>query len=603
MDLPRTLLHALHDRASKTPDAPALWTRRHGYYLPRSWRDYEAKVKHLSLGLIEQGLRPGDTFALLGFNREEWVVGALAAMAAGAVPVGLYETASPEQLEYVLAHSGARFALVENAAALATVRALWPRLPKLSHVLVMDAPEEGGEDVRRYDAVVAEGAGQDEGPYWARVHGLSPKGLAMLVYTSGTTGAPKGVMLSHENLVWTAHRLALAAKLEPREILLSYLPLSHIAEMLGTVCAALLFGFQVYFAESTEQLARNLQEVRPTIFFGVPRIWEKLKARVEAAFAELPSRRAARLSWARRIATDVLTRQLAHERVPGALLAQYELARRLVFIPLKEKLGFDRTRIFISAAAPIGRDVLDFFLSLDVVIREIYGQTEGSGPTTVNSEEATRLGTLGRPMLGVALRIAEDGEILLKGGNVCLGYYRDPEGTSALLSDGWLRSGDLGELDAEGYLRLTGRKKEILVTSGGKKTAPAHLEGLLRAIAPLGCAVVIGDSRPFLTALLPLDPEKVPAFARAKGWPQDPQALATHPSFLQYLDERIENEVNRRLSRFETIKRFRVLPRDFSVEGGELTPTLKLRRGAVEEKYAEEITALYAAPRERASTA
>jgi long-chain acyl-CoA synthetase len=311
--------------------------------------------------------------------------------------------------------------------------------------------------------------------------------------------------------------------------------------------------------------------------------------------ASLPVLRQRLISWARRITLERNHRFLAGERIPLRLELQYQLARKRVFSKLKERIGFDRTRLFVTSAAPIGKDVLEFFASIDIIIREVYGQSEVTGPTSVSTEEGTRLGLLGRPMVGVEVQIAGDGEILVRGENVCLGYYKDPAATAELIQDGWLHSGDVGELNAEGFLRITGRKKEIIVTSGGKKTSPANIETLLRSVPPLSHALVVGERRSYLVALLALDPEKAVSFARERGLPESLSSLGRDPAFLEYLDGQIEQRVNSALARFEKIKRFAIVPYDFSVEGGELTPTMKVRRAVVEQKYADVIESLYLA--------
>jgi long-chain acyl-CoA synthetase len=593
MDMPRTIIHALQDRAAQLGDRPALWSKRQGTYLPTSWRDYAKRVKHFALGLISLGFKPGSTLGIMAFNREEWLVADLAAMAAGGVPVGLYTTSSQEQVRHILAHSEAEFLLVESARQAHQVLQLEAQLPHLRQVLLMDTHGGVPEGALAYTEVLARGAASEEGPYWARVNALAPDALATLIYTSGTTGEPKGVMLSHRNLVWSATKLVESLDLGEGERILSYLPLSHIAEQVSSLHAPVLLGAQVHFAESMEALPHNLREVRPTVFLGVPRVWEKFRRRAEEGLHNLPRQLAHAVSWARRVATQWHTRELEGESISTSLEAQYALARRLVFEPLHARLGFERTHLFITSAAPIAREVLEFFLSIDIVVREVYGQSEATGPTTVSTHDATQLGRLGRPMLGVEVRIAQDGEVLVRGGNVCMGYFKDPQGTAELLRDGWLHSGDVGTLDDEGYLRITGRKKELIVTSGGKKTAPAHLEGMLRAIEPLSHAVVVGEARPYLGALLALDPERTHAFCAQRGWPTAPSALARHEGFTRYLEEQISAQVNSRLSRFETLKRFAVLPRDLKVEEGELTPTHKVRRKVVEEHFAELVESLY----------
>lgn len=594
MELPVSMLHVLHDQAARLGDRPALWSKRGGYYLPTSWREYAQRVRHFALGLHRLGFSRGDCLCILAFNREEWVVADLAAMALGGVAVGLYTTASPEQMEYVVGHCQATIVIVEDARGLKLLESMRPRLPRLRAVVAAGPPVEGAAGAVPFAEVLQSGMTGDEGPYWDAVNALRPEQLGTLIYTSGTTGPPKGVMLSHRNLVWTAQKLVSVSTLGDGDILLSYLPLSHIAEQMGTIHCALTAGMQVYFAEGLDALVANLREARPTVFFGVPRVWEKFKGRAEARIAELPPRRQAITRWARGVAQRRHALALAGERVPLALEGQYLLAQRVVFQKIKQRIGLERTRVYVTSAAPIGREVLEFFASVDIIVREVYGQSEVTGPTSANTLDATRLGMVGRPLLGVEVKIADDGEILVRGENVCLGYYRDPEATAELVRDGWLHSGDVGELDLDGHLRVTGRKKEIIVTSSGKKTPPDHIEGLLKSLPPLGNAMVVGDRRSFLVALLPLDPEKVPAFARQRGWPEDPAALAAHRPFLDDLERRIDAEVNARLSRFETVKRFRVLPQDFTTESGELTPTLKLRRKVAEEKHRAAIDALYA---------
>ncbi|MBN1209419.1 MAG: long-chain fatty acid--CoA ligase [Myxococcaceae bacterium] len=589
------MVQVLHEQATRHEHRPALWTRRGKSYVPTSWREYAQRVTRFALGLHALGFPPKGALAIQSFNREEWLVADLAAMALGGVPVGIYTTNSAEQVEYILHHCEAEFFLVENAKYLEGALALRERLPRLRYIIVMDGPERLPEGVLRYTDVLEKGTGADEGPYWERVNALEEDGLATLIYTSGTTGNPKGVMLSHHNLVWTAERLLQAVDLRAEhKRLLSYLPLSHIAEQVLSLHGPLLLGAQVFFADSLESVPQNLKEVRPTLFFGVPRVWEKFKAKAEEGMRSQPALRQKVLAWARGVATQYHTLALRHEKVPVPLELQYQLARRLVFAPLHQRIGFDQVEFFAVSAAPIGKDVLDFFASIDIIIHEVWGMSELTGPATVNTREATRLGAVGRPMVGVELRIAEDGEILVRGGNVCMGYFKEPAATSALLEGSWLHTGDVGQLDGEGYAHITGRKKEIIVTSGGKKTAPSNIEALLKNVAPVSQAVVIGERRNYLVALLTLDAEKAKALAREQGWPEEPGALARDPRMYQYLEQAIERDVNSKLARFETIKRISILPEDFSIEAGEMTPTLKVRRGAVEKKHAALIESLYA---------
>ncbi|NBC40161.1 AMP-binding protein [Corallococcus exiguus] len=592
------MLHALHDQAARLEHRPALWSRHGGAYVPTSWFDYAQRVKRFALGLHALGFQEGDPLGILSFNREAWHVADLGAMSLGGIPVGLYTTSSVDQLVYILGHCEARFLLVENAKHLATGLEVQKRLPALQHLIVMDAPTPLPEGVLRYADVLASGAKADEAPYWDGVHALHPDALATLIYTSGTTGQPKGVALSHRNLAWTSKQLGdtMGFRDMEDERLVSYLPLSHIAEQIVSLHSPLLMGTQVYFADSLDALGKNLTEVRPTVFFAVPRVWEKFKTKAEEGLAAQPPLKRRLVEWARATALERNTRVLSQERVPSFMEAKFALAQRLVFEPLKTRIGLEKAKLFSTSAAPIGRDVLDFFASIDVVLLEVWGMTEVSGPATVSTAECARMGTVGRPMLGVEVRIAQDGEILVQGGNVCLGYHRNPEATQELLADGWLHTGDVGQLDSEGFLRITGRKKEIIVTSGGKKTSPANIEELLKGVSPVGHALVVGDRRNYLVALVTLDPDRVRKLAREKGWPEDVATLVKDARLQQHLYEAFERDVNPKLSRFETIKRFRVLPGEFSIDGGELTPSMKMRRKVVEQKYADAIEALYNEP-------
>ena len=594
MEQPKTMVHVLHEQATRHEHRPALWKRRGKTYVPTSWREYAQRVMRFALGLHALGFGPKGVLAIQSFNREEWLVGDLAAMALGGSPVGIYTTSSPEQTEYILRHSEAEFFLVENAKYLAGALKARERLPKLRHIIVMDAPETLPEGVLRYSDVMEKGTGVDEGPYWERVNALEKDALATLIYTSGTTGHPKGVMLSHHNIVWTTEKLLSVVSIgRDAKRILSYLPLSHIAEQVLSLYGPMLAGGQVFFAESMESVPQDLKEVRPTFFFGVPRVWEKFKAKAEEGFRAQPALRQKILGWARGVATEYHTLALRHEKVPVTLEVQYQLARKLVFSKLHQRIGFDQVEYFSVGAAPIGRDVLDFFASIDIVIREVWGMSELTGPGTINIVGATRLGSVGRPMVGVEVRIAEDGEVLVRGSNVCLGYFKEPGATAELLQNGWLHTGDVGVLDGEGFAHITGRKKEIIVTSGGKKTAPSNIETMLKGLPPVSQAVVVGERRNYLVALLTLDAEKARALAKEKGWPEESHALATDPRLREHMEQIIEREVNSKLSRFETIKRIAILPEDFTVDGGEMTPTLKVRRAAVEKKHAAVIESLY----------
>jgi long-chain acyl-CoA synthetase len=440
-----------------------------------------------------------------------------------------------------------------------------------------------------WEAFLAKGDGVDGARVDDRLAALEPEGLATLIYTSGTTGPPKGVMLSHRNLVWTAETMMQLVDLRPGDCGLSYLPLSHIAEQMMTIHGPACTGAAIYFAESIDKVPDNLKEVQPTVFFGVPRIWEKFHAGISAKLAATTGAKKHLIAWVRRVCTEV-TGLRNRGREPGLLLeAQYRLADKLVLSKLKPAIGLGRARLCVSGAAPVAREILEFFASLDIIVHEVYGQSEDTGPTSFNARGANRFGTVGRPIPGIEVKIAADEEILVKGPNVFLGYYKEPEATAESLKDGWLLSGDLGKLDADGYLSITGRKKEIIITAGGKNIAPKNIEAALKNHDLISEAVVIGDRRKFLSVLVTLDDEHAGKLTGNGGG----AAAARHPSVLAAVQRAID-DVNQTLAKVEQIKKFTVLPRSLTIEHGELTPTLKVKRKVVNKNFSTEIEAMYA---------
>jgi long-chain acyl-CoA synthetase len=424
----------------------------------------------------------------------------------------------------------------------------------------------------------------------ARLAAIKPGDLATLIYTSGTTGPPKGVMLSHANLAWTSQLLidSGGGKIDG-DASLSYLPLSHIAEQMGTIHMPATAGSTVWFAESIDKLADNLKECRPTVFFGVPRVWEKFHAVLSARLGEVTGGKRKLLDWARRVCSEVNARHDRGDPVPRLLQLQYALADRIVIQKLKAALGFDRARVLSSGAAPIAPDVLAFFSSIDLPIREIYGQSEDSGPTSYNMPGRTRIGSVGPPLPGLEVKIAEDGEILVRGPNVFMGYYKEPQATAETIKDGWLCSGDLGTLDKDGFLTITGRKKEIIITAGGKNIAPKNIEAALKETPLISEAIVIGDRRKFLSALITIDEAAAQKLAPDVSGDKLAGASAIRAAIQKQIDQ-----VNETLARVEQIKKFTVLPRAFTIAAGELTPTMKLKRKVISQRYESEIDAMYA---------
>jgi long-chain acyl-CoA synthetase len=586
-----TIPARLFRRAEETPGRPAFFEKANGEYRPTSWSGYADAVRRAGKSLIALGFQPGQHVAILGFNRPEWVILDVACMSVGGAPAGIYTTSSPDEIAYVAGHCEAPVVLVENEGHLAGIRAIRDRLPALQRIVTMRGVAPGDDPgIVTWEQFLAEGDGVDDQLFLDRLEALEEHALATLIYTSGTTGPPKGVMLTHHNLVWTTDAAGLLAPITSDERLLSYLPLSHIAEQAFTIHGAITHGYAVYYAESIERLADNLKEVRPTLFFGVPRVWEKFHAGVAAKLSEASGVKARIGGWAQRVGRRVADVRNDGGEPRGLLKVQYGLADRLVFSKVKSALGMDDCHFAVSGAAPISREIVEFFAGFDLQIYEVYGQSEGTGPTTFNREGRTRFGTVGPPFPGAEVRIAEDGEVMLRGGNVFAGYYKNPEATAETLRDGWLYSGDLGEFDRDGYLVITGRKKDIIVTAGGKNVAPANLESVIKDHFLVSEAVVIGDGRRYLTALVTIDPDSGAAFAASNGV-EGPlyEFEVIRAEIGRHIDE-----VNQTVSRVAQVKRFEILPRELSVEEGELTGTLKVKRAVVMHHFADFIEAMYA---------
>lgn len=587
-----TIPSRLLEQARLRPNAPAYKIRENGVWKATNWADYADEVKRAGRALIALGFEAGQHTCILGFNRPEWVIFDVATMAVGGAPAGIYTTSSPEEVAYIAGHCEARVMLVENVEQWEKVKAQRENLPALKHVVMMKgAPRIQDEMVYSWDEFLAKAESVSEEIFIQRVHALEPSGLATLIYTSGTTGPPKAVMLSHENLAVTASTARQVTGLGPNDTCLSYLPLSHIAEQMFSIHGAITGGACLYYAESIDAVPENLKEVQPTVFFGVPRIWEKFYAGISSRLKEATGVKAKLVEWARGVGTKVTELRERGEEPEGFLAFQYKLADRLIYSKLKEAIGLKNAHLMVSGAAPIAKEVLDFLASLDILILEVYGQSEDTGPTTYNQRKKFKLGSVGPVFPGVEVKISEEGEVLVRGPNVFLGYLKDEEATKEALVDGWLHSGDLGEF-RDGFLYITGRKKDILITAGGKNIAPANIEGDFKNHELINEAVVIGDRRKYLTVLITLDPEALEAYFEKNGGDiskahEDPRIRA---SIQAHLDE-----INKKYARVEQVKKFTILPRNFTIEDGELTPTLKVKRNKVNEHFADEIEAMYAA--------
>jgi long-chain acyl-CoA synthetase len=569
--------------------APAYHRRGPGGWDATSWEVYADEVRQAGAALVALGVEPGQAVCILGANRPEWAIFDVGAMAAGAIPAGIYTTSSPGECAYILNHSEAPVLLVENEEQWQKIAVCRKELPHLRHVVMMrEAPAIDDPMVLDWYAFLARGEGS-EGALDERLAGLRPDAVATYIYTSGTTGRPKAVMLTHDNLSWTSAQAADLAGAVQTDRLLSYLPLSHIAEQMFTIHIAAVAGMPVYYAESLEKLLANLVEVKPTVFFGVPRVWEKFHAGVVEKLAENTGVKAKVVEQATAVGCKVVFRQCQGRKASFADVAQFKLFDKLVYSKVKEALGLSEARLCASGAAPVSKEILEFFGGFGLPIYEVYGMSEDTGPTTFNVPGRTRFGTVGPPFPGVEVTVAADGEVLVRGRNVFAGYAKDPEATAEALHDGWLHSGDLGEFDADGYLTITGRKKDIIITAGGKNVAPKLLETGLRNHPLVSEAVIVGDRRKFLTALLTLDAEAVTRFQSENGLSGPPELS---PEIRDEIQRAVEI-VNAEMARVEQIKKFTILPRELSIAEGELTPTLKVKRNVVTTNFEAEIEAMY----------
>jgi long-chain acyl-CoA synthetase len=529
---------------------------------PVPWEEAAERVEALARGLLARGVRHGDRVAVLSRTRLEWILLDWAVMSIGAVVVGLYPTNTAKECEYILEHSEAVLAFTEDEEQTRKLVSIRGTLPALREVIPFD----------RLPKLEAEGRLARH----LRPEPVEEDDLATLIYTSGTTGPPKGCMLTHRNLV-TAATCVVEGLQQAGEVVLLFLPLAHSYGRLAHQ-AATFRGATVACVADVTRVPEALAAVRPAVLPAVPRVYEKVHASTLGEIERAGGLRRRIGLWALGVGARASRARREGAPLPALLSLQERLADRLVFAKVRERLG-GRLRVGVSGAAPLSPDVMEFFHALGVPVIEGYGLTESASSATVNEPEGFRIGTVGRPVEGTEIRLADDGEILIRSDAVFAGYYKEPEATAqALTNDGWLRTGDVGELDADGFLRITDRKKDLIITAGGKNIAPQNLENALKASRFVSQAIVVGDRRPYVTALLTLDEAEVASSGR------DPQQLV----------QALVDDVNRDRTRVEQIKRFVILPRDFSQEEGEVTPTLKLRRNVIHEHFAAEIEKLYA---------
>ncbi len=571
------------------PQPAIMFKDSSGEWVQRSFDEVGEKVRSLSLGLIDLGVEKGDKVAILANTRPEWTYVDFAALTAGATVVPIYQTNSPEECLYVLENSDAKVVVAENEEQLAKVRAVRERLPKLEQVIVMVGE---ADDAISLDELEQRGSRRDAAEWRARYTSVTPDDVCTFIYTSGTTGPPKGCVITHGNYRAMLDMTRRAAVIEPDDITYLFLPLAHSFALLIQLGSFDLGATLAYWERDPLKIIPNLSEVRPHYFPSVPRIFEKVYATATAAADKEGGLKKRVFWWSIGVGRKV--RELERQgREPGFLLAkQYEFADKQVLSKIRNLFG-GRVRQCVSGAAPINPEILRFFDAAGVLVLEGYGMTETSTAATISTPDAFKIGTVGRPFEGCEVKIADDGEVLIKGPNIFRGYYKNDEATRETIVDGWLHTGDIGEIDSDGYLSITGRKKDIIITAGGKNITPANLEAEIKQHPLVSQCVVIGDRRPYLVALVTLDPEAALAYAGEHELPADPEALASSAEVRASIQAHVD-QINEKFARVEQVKKITILPRDLSQEGGELTPTLKVKRNVVAAKYEGEVEELYA---------
>jgi long-chain acyl-CoA synthetase len=562
---------------------------------PMTYREVGAAAGEMACGLLSLGLARGEKVAILSSTRVEWTLADIAGILCGLVTVPIYPSNLPDQVEYILAHSGARAAFVEDEAQWNKVAGAMKRLPALSSVILLTGNPEGKEGavgLAGLRAMGAEYAAAHPGALESRAQETRPEDDLTIIYTSGTTGPPKGAVIRHSNIAFDVTS-ALEVVHVPREsVMLQFLPLAHV---LGRFEHFLSFDAMAVtaFARGIQTVAEDLPIVRPHIMVSVPRLYEKFYAAVLAKVSQDSGAKRAIFGWALGVGREVSGRRQCRERVGGWLGIKFSIADRLVFAKIRDRLG-GRLRFFVSGGAPLAREIAEFFHAMGILILEGYGLTETPSVTSVNRVDDFKFGTIGKALPGVEVKIASDGEILIRGPHVFKEYFRDPAATrEAIDREGWFHSGDIGAIDKEGFLRITDRKKDIIVTSGGKNVAPQNIENLLKTDKMVSQAFVYGDRKKYLTALLTLSAEEIVKWAARNGIDvKDPAVLAKDPRIEAMMRARVD-ELNRSLAPFEQVKKFVLLGTDFSQETGELTPTLKVKRKVVVQKYGMLLDALY----------
>jgi long-chain acyl-CoA synthetase len=586
----KTIADLLPRAAQMYGSAVAVKYKEGDRWVDRTFDEVREVVRPLALGLVTLGVEKGDRVAILGNTRPEWTYFDFAALSIGATVVPIYQTNSPEECRYVLENSDSKVVVVEDAEQLEKVRQVRDQLPQLEHVVLMTGT---AEDAIATEALAAKGAGGDYSTWETLYEAVTPDDICTFIYTSGTTGPPKGCIISHGNYRAMLNMVNEVSVIEDEDLTYLYLPLAHSFALLIQLGSFDLGTTIAYWERDPLKILPNLAEVKPTYFPSVPRIFEKIYTAATSGMKKEGGLKKAIFDWS--VKTGAKMREAERSgRKPGFLLQRsYAFADKQVLSKIRNLFG-GRIRLAVSGAAPINPEILRFFDAAGVLVLEGWGMTETSTAATISTPEDFKVGTIGKPFPGCEVKIADDGEILVKGPNVFQGYHKNPEATAETIVDGWLHTGDVGEIDSQGFIKITGRKKDIIITAGGKNITPANLEAEIKQHPLVSQCVVVGDRRPYLVALVTLDPEEAVKYAQEHDLPEDPAQLAANPDVKAAIEAHVE-KINQSFARVEQVKKISILPHDLSQETGELTPTLKVKRAVVAQKHGDAIEQLYAA--------
>ncbi|HEX6946976.1 MAG TPA: long-chain fatty acid--CoA ligase [Acidimicrobiia bacterium] len=591
----KTIIDFIERNAEKYGDQPAIhWKNDDWDQL--TWSEYRTQIHQFAAGLQTLGVGEGEFVAIQASNRPEHVIADFGVVHAGATPVTIYSTLASTQVQYIADNCKVTVAVLEDLEFMKRWEEIRAELPNLRYVVLMSGAENYDtlDWVLGWDDLMLRGSqrlSSDPKAVERSASAVTPDSLATLIYTSGTTGTPKGVMITQRNVVWTLESLRRAANLQLGVRMVSYLPLAHIAERLATHYLGTYLAGEVWYCPSIPAVLEYIQEARPTLFVGVPRVYEKFASRLMARFEETHGVKKRLLD----MAMAANKRRVEAEEKGGTGSAAARLLDKIVLSKVRDQLGMDQVQIAITSAAPISPDLIKFFMTLGIPLFELYGMSENTGPATTCLPGAFKIGSVGRPLPGVEVKTQEDGELAIRGGIVARGYWKLPEASKDTFGDdGWLYTGDLARIDEDGYVWIVGRKKEIIITAAGKNVAPAHLETTLGNHPLVSKAAMVGDGKKFLTMIIALDAEEAPAWAAANGIEYaDLASFSRHPRVKEEIENAIE-AANATVSRVEQIKKWYIAPDEWGPDSGELTPSLKLRRNVVLEKYANEIDAMYA---------